>query len=839
MNELVEREGYLAALGEHLRAAAAGEGRLIVVGGEAGVGKTSLLRRFAGDQDVRVLWAACDGLFTPQPLAPLTDLGLSFEGPRQEVFAAVLETLTREPALAVLEDVHWADEATLDLLRYLGRRLDRTRTLLVATYRDDEIGPSHPLRVVLGEVGEARRVALRPLSVEGVRTLAAGSDHDPVELHGLTGGNPFFVTEALAGGRAGVPASIRDAVLARASGLSPQARKVLEAAAVVGTDPAVLEAVLGGKPGGLDECLAAGVLRADGGVAFRHELARQVVEDAVEPVRRIELHARALEALGDDADSARLAHHAEGAADADAVLEHAQRAGERASQLGGHREAAEQYARALRFSESLPPDAVAALLERRAYECYLTERIEDALVAQREALELYRALGDRLKEGEMLRWISRLSYVGARIDEARKIAREAVAVLEQFPPGAELGWAYGTMAHLAQIDLDLDAALSWGERAIALGTEFGVRDLLVDALISVGITEAIAGRGTTRLEEGLDLALEEGTDEAVGRAYGALAFAATRRRDWPTAERWLETGIRHTTDRDLDSRRLYLLGWRAAASIQQGEWDAAAADAAEVLRHPYAQLNRVWALLALAAVRARIGDPGVWPLLDEAGELTQGEAAQKLAPMAIARTEAAYLDGDPGHALAETGTTPIVELLDRWIAGSLAVWRRRTGAKVEETGTLPEPFALELEGDLRGAAEWWEEHGCSYDAAMALVQSGDEADLRRSHETFVALGARPAATIAAQKLRGLGVRGLGRGPRAATRKNSRGLTPRELEVLERLGEGLTNAEIAARLMISEKTVGHHVSAILGKLGVHSRYDAAKLALEDRELAQPR
>jgi DNA-binding CsgD family transcriptional regulator/tetratricopeptide (TPR) repeat protein len=840
--ELVERGGYLVALGEHLDAAAAGEGRLVLVGGEAGVGKTTLVHRFAHDHadDARILWAACDGLFTPQPLAPLTDLGLSYEAPRQEVFAAVLETLTREPTLAVLEDVHWADEATLDLLRYLGRRLDRTSTLLVATYRDDEIGPNHPLRVVLGEVGDARRVALRPLSVEGVRTLAAGSEQDPVELHRLTSGNPFFVTEALAGGGAGVPASIRDAVLARVWGLSPEARKVLEAAAVAGPDLSVLESVLGGKPRALEECLAAGVLRVDDdGVVFRHELARQVVQDSVEPVRRIELHTRTLVALGDDADSARLAHHAEAAGDEAAVLEHAQRAAERASQLGAHREAAEQYARALRFSDGLPPDSVAALLERRAYECYVTERIEDALAAQHKALELYRTLGNKLKEGDVLRVMSRFVYLGARIDDARETAREAVAVLEQLQPGAELGRAYGNMAHLAQIDLDFESALSWGERAIALGVEFGDQDLVIDTMISVGIAEAIAGRGTSRLEQGLDLALDEGTDDAVARAYGALAFVATRRRDWPAADRWLDTGIRQTTDRDLDSRRLYLLGWRAAAAIHRGRWDAAAADAMEVLRHPHARLNRVWALLALAGVRARIGDPGVWDLLEEAAELTRGEASQKLAPMAIARAEAAYLGGDSGRAQAETGTMPVATLLDRWIAGSLAVWRRRTGAKAEETGTIPEPFALELEGDFRAAAEWLEEHGCSYDAAMTLVQSWNEADLRRSHETFAELGARPAAAIAAQKLRELGVRGLARGPRAATRGNPRGLTTRELEVLERLGEGLTNAEIAARLVISEKTVGHHVSAILGKLGVRSRYDAAKLASKDRELAEPR
>ncbi|HEU6444494.1 MAG TPA: AAA family ATPase, partial [Gaiellaceae bacterium] len=234
MPALLEREAQLAALGEQLAAASAGEGRLVLVAGEAGVGKTALARRFAGEAEIRVLWAACDGLFTPQPLAPLHDLGLGTHGPRLDVFRATLEALTSNPALVVVEDVHWADEATLDLLRYLARRLDRTTTLLVATYRDDELGATHPLRMLLGEVALDRRIALRPLTVEGVRTLAAGSEVDPVELHRLTHGNPFFVTEVLASGGAERPESVRDAVLARAARLSPEAQEVLQAAAVVG-----------------------------------------------------------------------------------------------------------------------------------------------------------------------------------------------------------------------------------------------------------------------------------------------------------------------------------------------------------------------------------------------------------------------------------------------------------------------------------------------------------------------------------------------------------------------------------------------------------------------------
>jgi DNA-binding CsgD family transcriptional regulator/tetratricopeptide (TPR) repeat protein len=837
---LVERGAQLAELDDHLAAAVAGAGRLVVVGGEAGVGKTALVRRFAGDlEGVRVLWAACDGFFTPHALAPLDDLGLSAEGPQREVFASTLEAITREPTLVVVEDIHWADEATLDLLLYLGRRLDHTTTLLVATYRDDEVGPDHPLRVVLGDVAEARRVTMRPLSIEGVRTLAAGSDVDPVELYRLTGGNPFFVTEALAAGDTGVPSSITDAVLARVAALGADARAVLDAAAVVGGDLSLLEGVLGERPRGLDECLAAGVLRsAGGGIAFRHELARQAVEEALDPVRRVDLHARALASLRSSSDLARLAHHAEHARDAEAVLEYAPAAAKRASKLGAHREAAEQYARALRFSDREPPESVAKLLESRAYQCYLTEQVDEALSAQTEALELYRAAGNRLKEGDMLRWISRSQYLAARLDDARGSARTAIAMLEEFPPGVELSLAYAHMAHVAQVDLDFESTLQWGERAIALSTGLGFETLLVDPTISVGIVEAIAGLGTARLERGLELALDHGTDDCVGRAYGGLAFAAVRRKDGAAAEQWLTAGLEHTAERDLDSRRLYLLGWRAALALQQSRWGDAAADATTVLNHPHARLTRVWGLLVLAALRARVGDPDVWPLLDEVAELTRGEAPQKRVPALLVRAEAAYLEGDMDRSRAEVGTIPVSELLDRWIAGSLAVWRRRVGCKRSETGSIPEPFERELVGEYVQAAEWWERHGCPYDAAMTLAQSEEEGDLRRSHDAFLALSARPGATIVSRKLRRLGVRGVPRGPRDATRDDPAGLTRREREVLALLGEGRTNAEIASRLVISEKTVGHHVSSILRKLGVRSRYEAAKLAVQDRELAQP-
>ena len=379
--ELLERERELAVLAEALAGVDAGEGgALVLVHGEAGVGKTTLLRDFSQEhaERARVLWGACEALFTPRPLGPFLDIADEAGGELRDLVAAgalpheIASALARElddrsTAILVLEDLHWADEATLDVLRLLGRRVERLRALVVATYRSDELARTHPLRVVLGDLAtslRAVRLQLEPLSPEAVAELARPYGVDPEDLYAKTAGNPFFVTEALAGDRAAVPATVRDAVLARAARLSPQARDLLDAVAVVPPrgEPWLLEAIAGDAAAALDECLASGMLRLDHHAAsFRHELARLAVEDSIDPQRQVELHRSALQALrappSGRPDLARLAHHAEAADDAAAVLELAPRAAEQAAALGAHREAAAQYARALRFADALDAEA--------------------------------------------------------------------------------------------------------------------------------------------------------------------------------------------------------------------------------------------------------------------------------------------------------------------------------------------------------------------------------------------------------------------------------------------------------------------------------------------------
>ncbi|MFT3871882.1 MAG: AAA family ATPase [Nocardioides sp.] len=277
---LLERETQFASLNEYAEEARSGDGRLVLVSGEVGIGKSSLLEELQVDlRDASWLWGACDGLFTPRPLAPLRDIAreiaahgdtgigdlLDGELPRERVFDEVLAWLTQRHRLTVIvvEDVHWADDATLDLLRYLGRRLRRLPVLLLVTFRDDALPATDPLRVALGELGtqrSTRRIDLPPLSMDGVRRLASGGPHRPEELLQLTGGNPFFLVEVLGHEGTDVPGSVRDAVLARAATVGGSTRTTLEVAALAAlrVDTQLVSSAANATPEDFDALVAAG-----------------------------------------------------------------------------------------------------------------------------------------------------------------------------------------------------------------------------------------------------------------------------------------------------------------------------------------------------------------------------------------------------------------------------------------------------------------------------------------------------------------------------------------------------------------------------------------------------
>jgi DNA-binding CsgD family transcriptional regulator/tetratricopeptide (TPR) repeat protein len=853
--ELLERKPSLAVLAGYAAEARHGDGRLVVLGGEAGVGKTALLERFQRDlPDARWSWGACDGLFTPRPLGPLYDLADQLGGEllelcdrgatRDELFRALLRQVSGPGPLnvVVVEDVHWADEATMDLLRFAGRRLREARVLLVVTFRDDDLATDDHLRVALGELARqrsTRRISLAALSAGAVQELASGSDLEAAALYQLTGGNPFYVTEVLRAGMAEVPASARDAVLARAAGLSADARQLLEVAALTGArvEAGLLEATAGCPPTAVDELLACGLLAADGGwLRFRHEIARLAVEQAIPARRRAAIHGQILTALRSSAsqDEAQMAFHAEEADDVAAVLRYAPAAARRAAALASHREAVAQFERALRFAAGAARSVtVAGLYDELAAELTLLDRAEQAAEACKHALELWRAAGDRLREGDTTRRLSCSLWHLCRGEEAGAAAEAAVALLEQLPPGIELAQAYAELASRSMVLGRHEAAIENARRAQSIAEQAGAPAVISDALNTEAISAAVLGREWAGLmDRALAIALAEGLQAEAGRAYCNYYATLCAAKRFAEAEPLYADGTAYCDDHDIATYGTFLRSERTGMLEKTGRWDEALALSLDILeRAAPAPVTRLCPTTRAGTLMSRRGEDSAWEYLDQAmADADRTGEPQSIVPVRLARAEACWLEGRTADAVTEAERADeAADTDDAWAYGAVAAWLQRTGSSRRPRGQVAEPYRHQLNGHWEKAAQLWTDLGCPYEAALVRLDAAEEGALREALSAFTELGASAVARLTRQRLRALGVRSIPAGPRSATRGDPLGLTRREREVLEEICAGQTNAAIAAKLFISAKTVDHHVSAVLAKLGAPNRNAAAAQA----------
>jgi DNA-binding CsgD family transcriptional regulator/tetratricopeptide (TPR) repeat protein len=851
--ELLEREQQFSELRRFLTESSAGSGRVVFVGGEAGAGKSALTedftRRFA--REIPSYWGHTDALDTSQALAPVYELAasLSLGTPassilpsRDELFSRIFARLAPpNPAcMVIFEDLHWADEATLDFVRFLGRRIQRTRSLLIVTYRDDELQPTHPLRRVLGELTgqHASRLLLKPLSLEAVGRMTQGTSRNAQQVYDITGGNPFFVREVLSAPADAVPETVRDAIAARMNQCSAAARELAEVVAMVPGKAEfwLLNELLGDCGEAADESVARGLLQHHGSaLGYRHELGRRAIEAATPRAQVQSLNQRILSALiGHKADASRLMHHAFHAQDIDAVLALAPQAAAEAARLGAHRQAASHLSIALRNADRLDGAQRAWLYEMHATECDITLDIPAAIDSASKALTLRSDLKDVRAQARVLLLLAHQYWKSGCQSEADGHVDRAIELLEPLQAGRDLALAYSTRSQLAMTSDRIQLAINEGRLALKLAERIGDQATRSHALNNIGSALLLAGdpSGLALLELSLDVALNYNLHDHAGRAYSSLVSIGVRNQNSELVNRYIAQGVVYCEDHEVQDCLSTLRGYLAYFALIGGEWEKAAQGAAEVLNHHMpAVAQRLPALIVLACVRARRGDPGVDELLDEAARLAAGTGEfQRIGSVACARAEVAWYRGDRKRIVEEVeiGLRSIRLHNDRWLRGELMFWRHLAEPHSVIPSGLAEPYVAMMEGDWSKAAAQWLQVGDPYKQALALSFGPEEA-LRQSLDILEPLGAGPLAAMVRLRLRELGVRGIPRGPRASTRKNPGGLTSREVQVLKLLVHGHTNGELAQRLHLSPKTVDHHVSSVLQKLEVRSRTEAVAAA----------
>ena len=856
---LLERVAPLGALRTALADAIAGRGSAVLVTGEEGIGKTSVVRAFlaAVDGGVRVLSGICDDLLTPRTLGPLRDAALGTGGPLERtlaadcsgdgVFAATIEELSGpRPTVLVVEDVQWADDATLDVLRYLARRLDGLRAVVLLTFRDEPLSAGHPLRQLLGALagGPVHRLALERLSCDAVGSLSCGSGRDASALHALTRGNPFYLTEVLAFRSEEVPARVVDTVLARVRRLGPDARAACEQLSVMPSHVAfdLAGSLLGGELESLAEAEEHGVVEVHAeGVVFRHELVRRAVERSLPAIRRRTLNRAVVEALrtSDPPDPARLVHHAVQADDAATVLAYAPLAARHAARTGSHRQALAHFEAVLRYAERLPVDQRAALVDDYAWELHIAHRFTSAVAAGRDAVALRERAGEPVALSETLLRLSRLLYLAGRTDDAEATLERAAGILEpagSAPALASAATCRGALLTLTGRPQDAVVAL---EHARVRAADVGRSDLTALCLNYLGVARTDLGdpSGLQHLRDSLATATAHGDDESAARAYTNLGELLYRHGRWDELAGCIDAGLAFTLERGLRPHAYHLNVHGALLLMRRGDWGAAEArlrGLVEGVDDP--GMLSGYSVPALARLRARRGDPDAEPLLASAWERARRQRSLPgLASAGIAYVEWAWLTDHPERAVAVrevllprialAGAAPLRAELLRYLA--------RAGLGAEPFDGCPEgsteAWVAGLRGDWRAAAVAWERAGDPYEQALELAESGEVEPTLQALQILHDLGAKAAAKLVRGRLKDLGMRQVPRGAQPTTRSNPAGLTQRQVDVLALVAAGMTNTEVAERLVISVRTVDHHVSAILGKLGVQSRRAAAPAA----------
>ena len=871
--ELIERTALLTTLNKNYQDMIAGEGHCIMLSGEAGIGKTSLVRAFCQEHrhHAKIYTGTCDALFTPRPLAPLYDIIWQIWGAtptaatptaaapapspvtipaedRTTLFTDFLNRFDQQhgPSIIVFEDIHWADEATLDFIKFFARRITRTRCLFILTWRDDEIHALHPVRQLLGQLPphSFTRLQPQPLTKNAVEHLATARGYRGEDVYSISGGNPFYVNEILASYSPGIPDNIKDSILSVYNRFDQKTRQVGELLAIMptGLETHYLEQLEPDYENALAACLETKIiLLKDDRLFFKHELYRRTIESALSPFTRINHNKNVLTAFKNafeaNGEIERIIHHAKNANDHDTVVHYAPIAAAQAAALGAHIEAARLYFSAIEYYGGKDENKLVSFFEPYAYECYLTNRMKDAIIYQQKVAQIWKTKQNAEQLGNSLWFLSRLWWFDGNRRQAELFAKQAVDVLNDQPPTRAKAMAFSNMSQLKMLSDQTVECIHWGEKAIWIAQQLNDDEILSHAYNNIGAAQSkvhnYQRKGIELLKKSLAIAQRHHFHEHAARAYTNMAYSAVVMKDYPFATAILKEGIQYCEELELDSWRTYMLSWKARLLLDTGHWNEAAEIAEQLIRSDtQASIVKIGALTVIGTVRMRRNKPDALPALLEAkAKAFEAMELQRILPALTALLEYEWITGEP--VIEKTAIEYAIGLLSQ--GGTLRessefdFWLDKVRGQQVPLHHIHERYRAGDPTTTGATAAGWERLGCPYEQALFLFE-GDETAKRQA----IAIVQKLEATAVYEKMklamRSEGIRSIPRGSRKTTRDNPALLTERELGVLELLKEGLQNKEIGTRLFISAKTVDHHISAILFKLDVDSRTKAVKEAL---------
>ena len=855
--ELIERAGFLSSLQVKFETVVEGEGHCVLLSGEAGIGKTSLIKAFCQEKrnECKIFHGTCDALFTPRPLAPIYDIILQIRGDNNldatnssVLFSQLFHEIENQQrtTLVVIEDIHWADEATLDFIKFFARRISRLHCLLILTYRDNEILDNHPLRNVLGQLppDSFTRLQLSPLSREAVEKMAEERGYRGEDVFIISGGNPFYVTEILASYSPGVPDNIKDSII---SVYNNQGRGTKNAWEICSIIPEGLEIDRFAKiksdwDQGVDHCFALKIIIVKNNkVIFKHELYRRTIEASLSPFKRIALNKKILDLFLDSFEGKgeieRIVHYAKNANENMLVVKYAPIAARQAASVGAHIEASKLFLTAIEYSDGDDVDQMVDLYESYAYECYLTNQIKDAIIYQGKALKIWQSKNEIEQAGNSLRFLSRLWWFDGNRQEAEKYAKQAIEILVSRPPSKATAMAYSNMSQLKMLSDDTADCVEWGNKAIEIANELKDDEILCHALNNIGSVlwkiKSSEEKGKEMLYKSLEIALKNSFHEHAARSYSNIVSNYLFFKEYELASQVLEDGISYCEERNLDSSKNYKVYLKAKIFLETGEWQHAISIAENLLANP-SQLGsvKIAALAVLATIKLRKGAEDTLVYLNEAKRLAmKTKEHHRIIPVMIAELEYEWLTGKT--RITEEELNLSIELIqkvhNKILNSEFAFWLEKARKKELGLSELYEPYQLLKEGKIKLAAEFWEMKGCPFEKAFALF-AGNEDDMKNALLTFQQMGAASVYEKIKMEMRAGGIKKIPRGLRGSTKSNPAQLTNRELDVLHLLHKGIQNKEIAGALFISPKTADHHISNILFKLDVKSRSKAVTEAV---------